>query len=148
MVAGAPRTVSLPPEQMIELGKEMVQWVKDHPKTLHLSEWYTIYKGYTYNQWKVFIQIEEFLPYYEQALKIVGLKYIDKTSNVRDSISHRWQRVYFKDVKEQEDEDLDAEAERKKGIEGTKQSTYNILVNHDLASGASIPTQKLPDQLN
>jgi hypothetical protein len=80
---------------------------------LHLSEWYTIEKGYTYNEWKNFIQKEEFLPYYEQALKIVGLKYVDKNTNVRDGISQRWQRVYFKDLKEQEDEDADAEVVRK-----------------------------------
>lgn len=114
MPAGCPRTVSLSPEQMIELGKEMVDFVKKNKKTiLHLSEWYTIEKGYTYNEWKTFIQKEEFIPYYEQALKSVGLKYLDKTSNVRDSISHRWQRVYFGDVKESEDKDADEDAIRK-----------------------------------
>ena len=114
MPAGAPRTVSLSTKDMIALGKEMVAWVKANKKTiLHLSEWYTIEKGYTYNQWKAFIQIKEFLPYYEQALKIVGLKYVDKNSNVRDKISDRWQRVYFGDLKEQEDIDADANELRK-----------------------------------
>ena len=108
MPPGAPRTVSPSTKDMIALGKEMVAWVKTNKKTiLHLSEWYTIEKGYTYNQWKAFIQIQEFLPYYEQALKIVGLKYVDKNSNVRDKISDRWQRVYFADLKEQEDRDAD-----------------------------------------
>jgi hypothetical protein len=101
---GCPRSISPPPNDMIELGKEMIQWLNENPGTLHLSEWYTIHKGYIYKQWKTFIQKEEFIPYYEQALRIVGKKYLDKTSNVRDSISHRWQRVYFKDVKEEEDE--------------------------------------------
>lgn len=101
-----PREVSYPPEKMIELGKEMVNYVKKNKETiLHLSEWYTIEKGYTYNEWKTFIQREEFIPYYEQALKIVGLKYVDKSSNVRDSISQRWQRIYFGDLREGEDED-------------------------------------------
>lgn len=108
------RTVSFDEDEMIALGKEMVQYVTENHKTiLHLSEWYTILKGFTYNQWKTFIQKKEFLPYYEQALKIVGLKYLDKNSNVRDGISQRWQRVYFGDLKESEDEDADADAARK-----------------------------------
>lgn len=114
MVRGTKRTVSPPVKDMIALGKEMVSWVKANKKTiLHLCEWYTIEKGYTYNEWKAFIQLKEFLPYYEQALKIVGLKYVDKNSNVRDKISDRWQRVYFGDLKEQEDRDSDAEQLRK-----------------------------------
>ncbi len=109
-----PREFSFPPEQMIELGKEMVSWVLDNQQTiLHLSQWYTIHKGYTYNEWKNFIAKEEFFPYYEQALKIVGIKYIDKNTNVRDKISDRWQRIYFRDLSEQEDLDADAEVTRK-----------------------------------
>ncbi len=111
---GAPRTVSLPPEEMIALGKEMVEYVKNNKNTiLHLCEWYTIEKGFTYKQWKTFIQKQEFVPYYEQGLKIVGLKYVDKNSNVRDGISQRWQRIYFGDLKEQEDIDADANELRK-----------------------------------
>jgi hypothetical protein len=104
MPPGAPRTVSFSTEEMIKLGEEMLQWLKDNPETLHLSEWYTIHKGFTYNQWKSFIQIQDFLPYYEQAIKIVGIKYLNKDSKVRDGISQRWQRIYFKDLKEEEDE--------------------------------------------
>ena len=114
MRTGAPRTVSPSTKDMIALGKEMVAWVKANKKTiLHLSEWYTIEKGYTYNKWKTFIQREEFIPYYEQALKIVGLKYVSKNSNVRDSISQRWQRIYFRDLKEGEDNDANANELRK-----------------------------------
>jgi hypothetical protein len=109
-----PRVVSLSEKEMIVLGKEMVAYVKQHIKTiLHLSEWYTIEKGFTYAEWKTFIHREEFIPYYEQALKIVGLKYVDKKSNVRDSISQRWQRIYFGDLREGEDADADANELRK-----------------------------------
>lgn len=114
MAAGRPRTISFSEEQMIEMGKDMVDYVRKNKKTiLHLCEWYTIEKGFTYNEWKTFIQKPEFLPYYEQALKIVGLKYVDKNSNVRDGISQRWQRVYFGDLKESEDKDADADSIRK-----------------------------------
>ncbi len=109
-----PRVFSFSKEEMIALGKEMVEYVKKNKKTiLHLCEWYTIEKGYTYNEWKNFIQKEEFFPYYEQALKIVGLKYVDKNSNVRDNISPRWQRIYFGDIRESEDQDADANELRK-----------------------------------
>ena len=109
-----PREFSYPPEKMIELGKEMVAYVKANKKSiLHLCEWYTIEKGYTYNEWKNFIAKAEFFPYYEQALKIVGLKYVDKNSNVRDKISDRWQRIYFGDLREGEDQDADANELRK-----------------------------------
>ncbi len=115
-----PREVSLPPPEMIKLGEEMIKWVLEHPEILHLSEWYTIEKMFTYNQWKQFITKEEFHPYYEKALKIVGRKYLDKNSDIRDGISNRWQRVYFKDLKDEEDlnkeEDLDRELEQKKKI--------------------------------
>lgn len=117
MPAGRPRTTSFTENEMIQLGEEMLAWVKKHKKTiLHLSEWYTIEKGFIYNEWKQFITKPEFHPYYEQALKIVGSRYLDKTSNVRENIAPRWQRVYFKDIRESEDEDLDADAARKASI--------------------------------
>lgn len=101
---GRPRTTSFSPEEMVKLGEQMVEFVSDPKnKVLHLSEWYTVEMFFTYNEWKQFINKPEFYPYYEKALKIIGKKYIDKTSNVRDGISHRWQRVYFKDLKEEED---------------------------------------------
>lgn len=126
-----PRTTALSEEEMIALGEEMIQWLKLHPQTLHLSEWYTIEKGFIYNEWKVFINKQEFYPYYERALKIVGKQYLDKTSNVRDGISQRWQRVYFKDLKDQEDEDLDAAAKRAKYVEEDKEKNSEICKKLD-----------------
>ena len=90
---------------MEELGEEMIKWLYAHPDTLHLSEWYSIHKMFTYKQWDAMQQMPEFLPYYERALNIVGLKYLSKDSKVRDGISQRWQRVYFRDLRKQEDAD-------------------------------------------
>jgi hypothetical protein len=114
MPAGRPRTTSFDPAEMIALGEEMILWIKARPDILHLSEWYTIEKGFIYKEWKAFIQMPEFLPYYEKALKLVGLKYLDKESRVRDGISHRWMRVYFPDLREEEEATKDADSERKK----------------------------------
>ena len=103
MAAGRPRTVAPPPEELEALGMEMVDWVKAN-NPLHLSAWYSIEKMFSENVWDTIKRRPEFITYYEIALKIVGQKYLDKTSNVREGISHRWQRVYFKDVKMEEDE--------------------------------------------
>jgi hypothetical protein len=88
----------------------MVDWViKNDP--LHLSCWYCIEKGYTEKEWDTMHVCPEFFPYYEQALKIIGVKYLDKRSNVRDSIAHRWHRVYFGDLRKTEDEKIKIDAE-------------------------------------
>lgn len=109
MPAGRPRKVSLPPKEMIALGKEMIEWVKKN-KPLHLSQWYCIEKGYTDSEWDTMHVCPEFFPYYEQALKMVGIQYLAKDSNVSDSIKQRWQRVYFKDLRREEDEKTAFEA--------------------------------------
>ena len=126
MVAGRPRTTSFSPEEMIELGEEMIEWVLEH-NPLHLSAWYSIHKCFTNKQWDAFQQVPEFLPYYERALHIVGQNYIDKSSNVRDGISQRWQRVYFKDLKRQEDQDLDDAAKR-----ASKENATDADLNKEL----------------
>jgi len=114
MAGGTPRTVSPQPEEMIALGEEMLKWLKEHPDTLHLSQWYSMEKHFLESQWETMIQRPEFIGYYEQAMRTVGLQYLNKNSNARDGISHRWQRVYFKDLRKSEDEDLKAQAELNK----------------------------------
>lgn len=105
MPAGRPRTVSLPPDEMIKLGEDMIEWVKQNDP-LHLSAWYSIEKNITDREWEMYQCCPEFSPYYEKALKMIGQKYLNKDSNVREGASQRWQRVYFKDLRKQEDEDL------------------------------------------
>lgn len=122
---GAPRTVSPDPENMIDLGEEMLLWVKNHPETIHLSEWYTIEKGFIYKDWKTFIQKKEFIPYYERALKLIGLNYIKKDTLIEPNIKARWQRVYFGDLREQEDEDLKNKIE----LESKQKTDVPVLSN-------------------
>lgn len=113
MVAGRPRTTSFSPEEMIELGKEMVAWVEEN-EPLHLKQWYSIEKMFLYEEWKAFIRKPEFVPYYEQALSLVSLQYLDKNSTIRDSIANRFLRVYFKDAKESEDEEAQFNSDLRK----------------------------------
>lgn len=121
--SGAPRTVSLSQDEMIALGKEMFKWVKDN-NPLHLNEWYSIEKGFTYNQWKTFICCKEFFPYYERSLNLVGKQYLNKDSQVNPSISQRWQRVYFKDLRDEEDETAKYQSELKRSELDTKSEQY------------------------
>ena len=109
MPAGAPRTVSLEPEDMIKLGEEMIEWVKEN-KPIHLSMWYTQEKSFTDKQWDTFTNREEFVPYYTKALRLVGYSYLDKNSDIDPRLKDRWQRVYFRDLRIQEDQDAKEEA--------------------------------------
>lgn len=114
MPAGRPRTVTPPPEEMVELGQQMVDFVSDKKNNvLHLSEWWSTEMFFVEKVWDAMCRVPEFLPYYERALRVIGKKYIDKDSKVRDGISQRWQRVYFKDLKREEDADADADVARK-----------------------------------
>jgi hypothetical protein len=112
MAGGRPRTVSFPEDEMIALGEEMIQWLNDNPDTLHLTQWWSLHKLFTEEEWDAMQQMPEFLPYYKRALHLIGLKYLTKDSKVRDNISPRWQRVYFKDLRKSEDQDLDEAAAR------------------------------------
>jgi hypothetical protein len=114
VVAGRPRTTSFTPDEMINLGQEMILWLKEHPETVHLKEWYSIEKMFLYNEWKTFIQRPEFVPYYELALAMISLKYIKLDSGIEPSLKHRFLRSYFKDIKDQEDQDKDDDVIRQK----------------------------------
>ncbi len=118
MPAGRPRTVSLEPDEMISLGEEMIAFVQNKKNNIyHLSEWYTIEKMFTYNEWDTMSKRPEFVPYYEKALKIVAKRYIN--GDIAPAIANRFLRLYFKDMKDGEDRDADAEAERKaKALKG------------------------------
>lgn len=138
MPGGAPRTITPPPEEVIKLGQQMIAFVSDKKNNvLHLSEWWSIEMFFVENVWEALSKVPEFVPYYEQALRIIGKKYLDKDSKVRDGISQRWQRVYFKDVRQQEDLDLRAKFELEKEME---------LFKHNLSSDGAKVDDKVLEQ--
>ncbi len=110
---GRPRTTSLPPDEMILLGEEMIKWCSEN-KPLHLSQWWSIHKDISDSDWDAMRKIPEFLQYYAKAMRIVGMSYLDKDSKVDGRIKDRWQRVYFKDLRYQEDEDAKVASNLKK----------------------------------
>jgi len=102
---GAPRTVSLDPDQMILLGQDMLDFVSDpNNDVLNLSEWYSGKMMIPYSTFKAMVVLREFLPYYEKAKSIVGKKFLTKDSSIRTAVSPTWQLRYFPDLKEEEQE--------------------------------------------
>lgn len=132
MVAGCPRTVSPPVAEVKVLGKEMVEWVLLN-KPIHLSQWYSGYKHILYKDWKALIQLKEFLPYYEEALSIIGLNYLAKNSEVEPNLKQRWLRVYFKDLRDEEDAtaryNSELRREEAKKVDDTSLAHLNALMN-------------------
>lgn len=113
MVAGRFRTTCPSVDEMHVLGNEMCEWVADKKNNcLHLTQWWRIHKCITLPVWECMIQAKEFTQYYEQAMAIIGIQYLDKNSRIRDGISQRWQRVYFRDLRKSEDQDADQDAAR------------------------------------
>lgn len=134
---GRPRTVSLAPEEMIELGEEMIAWVAEN-KPLHLSQWYCFEKHFTEKQWDTMQQAPEFFPYYEHAIKLVGLQYISKHSDVEPSLKQRWQRVYFKDLRREENETAAYNASLSKqdnDVQGTEEQNKKLDALMDIMKG-------------
>jgi predicted patatin/cPLA2 family phospholipase len=124
MAGGRPRTTTLPPDDMIAFGEEMIKFVSDPKnKALSLSEFYTGVKGYTYKEWKIMYVAPEFAPYYEKALRIVGKKYLDGTVNA--SIAQRYLRRYDAELREQEDADMRIKADIDK--DSKKEEASNAL---------------------
>jgi hypothetical protein len=113
---GRPRTVSLPPEDMIALGEEMIKWVKLHDP-YHLSQWYCGEKSIPFSDWETMRKRFEFVTYYEKAMLLIGAKYIRKDSEIEPSLKHRFLRLYFKDLRHQEDNDAKANALLSKFVE-------------------------------
>ena len=95
-----PRSITPESKDLIALGKEMVEWVKKN-KPIHIKEFYCIHKMILFKDWDAYTQKTEFLPYYETAMGLVSLNYINGTIN--PSIAQRFIRVYFKDVRLEED---------------------------------------------
>lgn len=149
---GRPRTVSLSPDKMIELGKEMVEWViKNDP--LQIFQWYSHVKHFTYKQFDVMKDAPEFSPYYEQAQNYIALKYINgESKQIKQGISERFLRVYFKDMKKEENElityKIEAEilAKEKAAQQSVIPPTQTLISNEDLQIRLQDAERKLAER--
>ncbi len=131
-----PRTISPSPPEMIELGEEMIKWVTQNNPT-NLSHWYVLEKGISRRDFKdLYKKCAEFLPYYEQAMALIGKRYLE-CEGINPGIAQRWQRIYFPDLMDQENEDasfnakIKAEADKEALINATpqQQAQLQLLLN-------------------
>lgn len=110
MKVGRPRTSVPEYDELIELGKDLIEWASDQSeeakkeKRWRFCDWYCIKQGFIRKQWEHMLEKPEFRWYYEQARHILSLNYIDGTVNA--SIAHRFLWKYVDDVKEGEQEEL------------------------------------------
>lgn len=105
MPAGRPPTI-MSNEDVIKLGEELLQWMEDNKKNkdvVHLSQFYSEYKGMCRSDWKSISQRVEFLPYYEKSIEWIGTKILTN-DRVPSSYGNRFLNIYFKDVREMERE--------------------------------------------
>ena len=105
MPAGRPPKI-LSNEEIIELGEELLKWMEDNKKNkdiVHLSQFYSEYKGICRSDWRAIVQRLEFLTYYEKALEWMGTKTLTN-DRVPSSYGNRFLNIYFKDVREMERE--------------------------------------------
>lgn len=115
MPAGRPRSAIPEKEELIELGKDLVQWASEKQKKgesirVRFCDWYTD-RGFIRKQWEHMREKPEFQWYYERARTLLALRYIDGTVN--QSIAHRYLRIYDPEVRDEEDKDADANELRK-----------------------------------
>lgn len=128
---GRPRECIPEKEELIELGKDLLEWASEKKKgelRCRWCEWYSRRHFFIRKQWKRMIDTEEFRPYYEAAQTFLADKWIDGTIN--QSIAQRYLRIYDPELKESEDVDADEKEARKaaalkseaRAVEETKQA--------------------------
>ena len=114
MPAGRPRTSIPEKQELIELGKDLLEWASTKVKgelRCRWCEWYAKKHFFIRAQWKHMIEKPEFRPYYEAAQPYLADRFIDGTINA--SIAHRYLRMYDPELRADEDQTADAEAARK-----------------------------------
>jgi hypothetical protein len=118
--AGRPRIISLPPNETIKLGQELVIWATEKTSEIRTSFcfFYNLKKGITYKEWKELKQKQEFRPYYEKARAALAQKLHSQA--LEKGLSHRYIRMYDQEMAENENQDkqddLDRELEQKKRL--------------------------------
>jgi hypothetical protein len=122
---GRPRTTVPESEEIIELGKDLVEWASTEVEgelRCRWCEWYSIKHFMLRKVWKRLVDTPEFRPYYEIAQGLLGKRWID--GSIHQSIAQRYLRVYDAELRESEDFDLTnkvrLEAEAKKSNDENK----------------------------
>ena len=115
MPAGRPRSAIPEKDELIKLGEDLVAWASEKQEKgeairVRFCDWYTD-RGFIMKQWEHMREKPEFQWFYERARSLLALRYIDGTVN--PSIAHRYLRIYDPEVRNQEDQDAEANELRK-----------------------------------
>lgn len=128
---GAPRTVTPPPDKVIELGKEMVQWFLDNPTALHFTRWYSVEKGILRKEWDTMTQKPEFLAYYEKVRNIILERMMHGT--IKEGIAHRYLSLVDTELRDHEraikQEDAEIKAQESKAFTDEDNARLDSLLN-------------------
>jgi hypothetical protein len=115
LTSGRPRTAIPQKDELIELGKDLVEWASEKHKRgeavrVRFCDWYTD-RGFIRRQWEDFRDKPEFAWYYEKARSLMATRYVDGTIN--QSIAHRYLRIYDPELRDEENIDADQDVARK-----------------------------------
>lgn len=134
-----PRTVSPPPKECIELGKDLLKWISEDTdeERLLLGQWWSIKHGIPKKVWKQMKLQPEFTPYYEIAQQYMALKCINGT--ISDGFAHRYIRMYDTELCDNENEKLQFQSELKKAENNALGSYIVQTVNYATHKNNSSP---------
>lgn len=121
--AGRPRITVPTDKELIRLGKEMVEWATEPTDEFraHITQWYSIKKEIPKNSFDLYITKPAFQDYYRRTIQALAVKYLDGTVN--QSIAQRFLRLYFPELREEENEllQLKADLQRRNEEDGNAQ---------------------------
>lgn len=140
---GRPRENIPEKDEMIELGKDLVEWASTKVKgelRCRWCEWYAKRHFFIRTQWEKMIEKPEFRGYYEVARVYLSERWLDGT--VKEGIAQRYLRLYDKELRDHEDQDADNNELRKvaalkRDIEITERTKLEIL--EKIQEGKRVP---------
>ena len=140
MVAGRPQEYD-----RIKIGHDMVNWAMTNPDALTVPMFAVsigLHSGILRN-WSR--ETEEFRVLFMQAKEFIGINRLKASQNetLDTSIYRAHIGNYDIDINEHMREEKAYDSSLRKDEDGAKQSTYQIVVPHDLAIGANLPTQTI-----
>lgn len=119
---GRPRTVTPPPEELEELGKELLEWASkplepgEFPgHRCRFAQWYSLEKGILDKEWDYMVAKPEFKRYYEKARVYLSNRFImaGHEGQIKEKLAHRFMHTYFPETKAEDYQKIEFEAATK-----------------------------------
>ena len=129
----------------MKIGRDMINWAATNPEALTVPMFATsigLHSGIL-RSWCV--TDEDFRAMYIQAKEIMSINRLNamRSDTLSDSVYMKTLTHFDCDAKAEAREEKTFESSLRKDEDGAKQSTYNIVVPHDLAIGANLPTETI-----